>query len=81
MISRTPLGLSLNSSYTCHSCARRLRTLRLVSQRRCISEDYLKKTLEAKLQWTRQATEIKAGRKESMMTMLEKRGYINQIIG
>ena len=51
------------------------------SQKRFISKDYLQKTLEAKLQWARQATEIKAGKKERMLELLEKRGYINQIVG
>ena len=41
----------------------------------------MRRTLEAKVDWARQSTEIKAGRKESMLTILEKRGYVNQIVG
>ena len=70
-----------SSSFICPSCTRRIRLLGLVNQKRFISENYLQKTLEAKLQWARQATEIKAGRKGSMLDMLEKRGYVNQIVG
>lgn len=81
MISHSPPGLLQKSRYTCRSCARRMRTLDPASQRRSITQNYIKKTLEAKIEWARQATEIKAGRKESMLTMLEKRGYVNQIIG
>ncbi len=81
MIFHTPPRLLYNSTYTCPSCAFRLRAINPTSQRRSITENYIKKTLEAKIQWARQATEIKAGRKESMLTMLEKRGYVNQIIG
>lgn len=39
------------------------------------------KTIEAKIKWANQATEIKAGKQDSMLTMLEKRGYVNQIVG
>lgn len=81
MISHSPQRLLQNSHYLCPSCARRLRTLNLANQTRSISQGHIKKTLEAKLEWARQATEIKAGRKESMLSMLEKRGYVNQIIG
>lgn len=81
MISLSPPRLLHDSRYVCHSCARRLRSLKSASQRRSITQNHIKKTLEARVQWAHQATEIKAGRKESMLTILEKRGYINQIIG
>lgn len=77
----TPLRPLQQSQNICHSCALPLRVLHLAVQRRSITQGFIKKTLEAKVQWARQATEIKAGRKESMLTMLEKRGYVNQIIG
>ncbi|KAL9133546.1 MAG: hypothetical protein Q9175_005272 [Cornicularia normoerica] len=81
MASHSPLGLLQKSPHICPSCARRLCVVSPVIQRRSITQNHIKKTLEGKLEWARQATEIKAGRKESMLTMLEKRGYVNQIIG
>ncbi|KAL6716617.1 tyrosyl-tRNA synthetase [Lecanora helva] len=36
---------------------------------------------EAKEIWTKRAKEIRAGNQESFLTMLEKRGFINQIAG
>ena len=70
-----------SSAFICPSCTRRIRLLGSANQKRFITQNYLQKSLEAKLQWARQATEIKAGRKESMLDMLEKRGYVNQIVG
>lgn len=81
MISKLSSSLLQSSSFICPSCIRRIRLLGSPNQKRFITENYLRKTLEAKLQWARQATEIKAGRKKSMLDMLEKRGYINQIVG
>jgi len=52
-----------------------------VHQKRGITQAYLQKTIEAKIEWAKRATEIKAGGEESMLTMLEKRGYINQVVG
>lgn len=53
----------------------------MTTQKRFITQNHLKKTLEAKLEWARQATEIKTGKRDSMLTMLEKRGYVNQVVG
>ena len=81
MSSHKPSALLQKVRYICPSCACRVRPLRLQNQSRAITQNFLQKTIEAKLDWARQATEIKAGRKESMLTMLEKRGFVNQIIG
>ena len=81
MISRLPPPTLPSFPFICLSCTRRIRLLGSANQKRSITENYLQKTLEAKLQWARQATEIKAGRKESILDMLEKRGYVNQIVG
>ena len=81
MISKPPPRLLQKSPYACPSCARRMRLSVPMTQERNITQGYLQKTLEAKLEWARQSTEIKAGRKESMLSMLEKRGYVNQIVG
>lgn len=50
-------------------------------QKRNISQKYLQKESEAKKDWAKKAEKIKAGDQESMLTMLEKRGYVNQIVG
>ena len=81
MISYKPFALLQKAQYICPSCARRILPFRLQTQKRSITQNFLQKTLEAKVAWARQATEIKAGRKESMLTMLEKRGFVNQVIG
>jgi len=81
MIPKASPRLFQKSSYICSSCARRFRAFGSATQKRSITQNHLKKTLEAKLDWARQATEIKAGKKDSMLTMLEKRGYVNQIVG
>ena len=81
MISKPPPRLLQKSPCVCPSCACCMRLSGLVTQKRNITQGYLQKTLEAKLEWARQSTEIKAGRKESMLSMLEKRGYVNQIVG
>jgi len=33
------------------------------------------------LAWAKKAAEIQAGKQESMLAMLENRGYVNQIVG
>ncbi len=75
------LGLLQTSAYICPSCALRLRPFASATQKRLITQGYLKKTVEAELEWARKATEIKAGKKDSMLTMLEKRGFVNQVVG
>ncbi|MCJ1438219.1 tyrosyl-tRNA synthetase [Xylographa pallens] len=50
---------------------------RLISHR----EGWLRKTAEAAEAWKMQAEEIQSGRKESMLTVLEKRGYVNSTAG
>lgn len=52
-----------------------------VQQRRGITQAYLQKTAEAKVAWAKRATEIKASKQDSMLTMLEKRGLVNQVVG
>ena len=69
------------SPYICPSCMLRLRPSGRVDQRRSVTQEIMTKTTEAKLAWARQAAQIKAGKKVSMLTMLEQRGYINQVVG
>ena len=81
MISKPFPSLFHKSPYICSPCAHRMRLSGPVTQKRYITQNYLKKTIEAKLEWARQSTEIKAGRKQSMLSMLESRGYVNQVVG
>ncbi len=76
MIGRPSPSLVLRSRHICQSCV-----LRLYPQRRVISQKYLEKQLDAKLAWAKKAAEIQAGKQESMLAMLENRGYVNQIVG
>lgn len=81
MIVRSASGLLSKSAYICPSCARRVRPTSNLQQKRRITQNYLEKTVEAKLAWAKQATEIKSGKQDSMLAMLEKRGFVNQVVG
>jgi tyrosyl-tRNA synthetase len=48
---------------------------------RSISEGYLQKTAQAADQWALWARDILDGKRKSMLTVLEERGYVNQIAG
>lgn len=48
---------------------------------RPISQGHIRKTIEAEWQWKEQAKEIQAGRKQSFLSMLEERGFVQQIAG
>ncbi len=52
-----------------------------MTQKRPITQNWLKKTAEAKEAWDAQAKEIEAGRKQSMLSILEERGYVNSVAG
>ena len=71
--------------YTGNFCFRVLRKKRsrpiAVLQRRTITQNYLRKIAEAEQAWKEQAKRIRAGEQESMLTVLEKRGYINSVAG
>ena len=79
------LQLSTSIPYVCRSCLKRqlLRgpVVRPLGQRRTITQGWLRKTDEAEQAWRAQAEEITAGRKESMLSVLEKRGYVHAIAG
>jgi len=49
--------------------------------RRGIGTKYLAKVKVAEQEWAEKAAEIKDGRRKSMLSILEERGYINQIAG
>lgn len=69
------------TKWICHTCARRQRALLGHGQRRSIHLSYLKKQRDAANDWKKQAAEIRAGEKQSMLDILEERGYIGQIAG
>jgi hypothetical protein len=73
--------LTQAGSWICHACARRQRVLLTQGQRRPIHLSYLKKQAEAAKAWQVQATEIREGRKQGMLEILESRGYVGQIAG
>lgn len=86
VVSPTAYKLSQTSPFICASCVRhaRIRGLRLqgsMIQKRPITQNWLKKTAEAKEAWGAQAKEIEAGRKQSMLSILEERGYVNSVAG
>ena len=86
IVSPSAARLSGSSPYICASCARYLRALGLrlhgvTTHKRHITQNWLRKTAEAKAAWDAQAVEIKEGRKQSMLSILEERGYVNAVAG
>lgn len=73
--------LTNSGSWICRVCARRQRVVLAYGQRRSIGLKYLKKKADAAEAWKQQANEIRQGRKEDMLGILESRGYIGQIAG
>lgn len=69
--------------YICISCARSQLGVssRLGPQTRSISEGFLRKTADAADKWAIWAGEIRDGKRKSMLSILEERGYVNQIVG
>lgn len=69
--------------YVCRSCLRKLwiQKLPFGTPRRSISQNWLRKTEEAKKAWGAQKEEIVGGKKDSMLTVLEERGYVNAVVG
>lgn len=50
-------------------------------QKRIISTSFLKRTAEAKEQWETWAKEIRSGTRQSLLTILEQRGFVHAIAG
>lgn len=63
--------LGQSSPYVCCFC----------QQKQSISTTFLQKQKEAKEQWAEFATEIRAGKRKSMLEILEERGLIHAIAG
>ncbi len=49
--------------------------------RRFVGQKYLAKKADAAEEWERQAARIRAGKQKSMLSILEERGYIQEITG
>jgi tyrosyl-tRNA synthetase len=69
--------------YICTSCVRSqlIPSSKPGLQTRSITENFLKKTAEAADKWAMWAGEIRDGKRQSMLSILEERGYVNQIVG
>ena len=65
--------------YICKRCIRNRNVAR--EPRRAITQNFLRKTYEAELEWKAQAVKIKAGEKQNMMSILEERGFVKDIAG
>ena len=65
--------------YICKRCIRNRNVAR--ESRRAITQNFLRKTYEAELEWKAQAVKIKAGEKQDMMSILEERGFVKDIAG
>ncbi|KIX98530.1 uncharacterized protein Z520_05831 [Fonsecaea multimorphosa CBS 102226] len=80
----TPLRTARRSLYVCQSCRRHLRERNppsIASQQRWIARAHVRRIQEAEEEWRAKAREIEKGNMKSMVTILEERGYINQIVG
>ena len=73
------------SFYICHSCRRHLRHEKVpftaVPQQRWISAVHVRRIQEAEQEWRAKAKNIEKGNMKSMLTILEERGLVNQIVG
>ncbi|XTI84198.1 tyrosyl-tRNA synthetase-like protein [Cenococcum geophilum] len=65
--------------YICKRCIRNRNIAR--ESRRAITQNFLRKTYDAELEWKAQAVKIKAGKKQNMMSILEERGFVKDIAG
>ena len=80
--------LSAATPYICSSCAllqrrthRPQRALKAFRQKRFVTQNYIRKTAEAEQQWNEYNKEIQSGQRQSMLSILEERGYIQAIAG
>jgi tyrosyl-tRNA synthetase len=66
-------------AYICNECIRHGAVPR--QTKRHISDGWLRKTGEAEIAWKEQGQIIRAGEKQSMMSLLEERGFIKDVAG
>ncbi len=70
--------------YICGSCRAKLLSAEPNSQpvqQRWITRNHIRRIKIAEEGWAERADMIAAGRKQSMLNLLEERGYVNQIVG
>ncbi|KAL2061213.1 hypothetical protein VTL71DRAFT_7486 [Oculimacula yallundae] len=67
--------------YICASCSLRASRSPSITARRWIGMKYLAKVANAEADWAKKASEIRSGKKKSMLTTLEERGLVHQITG
>jgi hypothetical protein len=81
---QSSLKVGIQSTYVCRSCRAKLFSAdkqRLVVQKRWITRNHIRKIQEAEEDWSLRADAIAAGKRQSMLSLLDERGYVNQIIG
>ncbi|EXJ75854.1 uncharacterized protein A1O5_00361 [Cladophialophora psammophila CBS 110553] len=85
MKTTTPLRTAGRSLYICQTCRRHLRERNAPSlpssRQRWITQAHVRRIQEAEEEWRAKAREIEKGNMKSMLTILEERGYVNQIVG
>ena len=82
------LAPRINSSdsnpFVCARCRRRNLDLGIGInglQRRWITHNHIRNIRAAEEDWEARAKQIRTGKKKSMLTVLEERGFVNQIVG
>jgi hypothetical protein len=68
-------------SFLCSSCRNQLRRLWQPPQGKDQRSKYAAKVRDAEQEWTQKATEIREGKRPSMLEILESRGFVNTIAG
>jgi hypothetical protein len=56
-------------------------TVPATQEKRWITQNHIRKIKDAEEDWQRRATAIRDGTKQSMLSLLEERGFVNQIVG
>ncbi|KAH8669717.1 hypothetical protein BGZ60DRAFT_376252 [Tricladium varicosporioides] len=77
----SPLLLRSSSPYVCAGCAFRAAKPLSRQSKRNVGMKYLSKVADAEMQWQQRAGEIHAGKRKSMLTILEERGLVQTVTG
>lgn len=72
-------AIACRPAWICRRCVLRISALREI--RRSISHSFLKRKADEEQQWQEKAKEIRERKRKSMLSILEERGFINQIAG
>ena len=74
--------------WVCQSCQRHLRHARqtvhppvATTQKRTITRKYQARTKDAEEQWQERYAEIRNGQRQSMLDILQERGFLNAVAG